>query len=229
MTVKLPSSVENISTTKLQILRSCMKEKTWTEIINETELSKPTIKSHIDRLTEESLLKKTDRGYQTTDLGIEQLNLKPHRRSYAPAEKISSETYRMINDAIFPGLTIKEKMLGPFAAGILRNVGGIRKVRLFLDDLSKAMRDSVVIWLPQELNLDKSVYKIVNRLISEQINISISDKDKGKFKIIIDFDLPLALDNVILDEKDSEIQKKLIENREIILKTLYKNWNKISK
>ncbi len=221
--------MENISNTKLQILRSCIKTKTWTDIIDLTELSKPTVKSHIDRLKKESLLKKISGGYQTTSKGIEELRLNPHRRAYAPSNKISSEVYQMINEAIFPGLTTKERMAGIFSAGMLRKFGIIKKVRTILDDLSKAIRDSVIIWLPHDSEFDKDTYKIVNQLISKQINNIKKFENKGKFQIIIDFDLPLAFDKIINDEKDPEIKNKLIDKRDEILNTLYKKWSRITK
>lgn len=226
---KITLFVEKISHTKFRILRSCGKTKTWTDIIDLTGLSKPTVKSHIDRLMKESLLEKTDDGYKTTLEGNVQINLRPHKKPYASAEKIPSEVYQMISEAIFPGMKLKEKMKGIFAMGILKNLGEIKKVRLFLDNLSKAIRDSVIVWLPPDSEFDKSTYKIVNQLIGTQINAIKKLDNKGKFQIIIDFDLPLALDNVIKDEKDSEIKKKLIDNRDEILQTLYNKWLKITK
>lgn len=221
--------MENISNTKLQILRMCIKTKTWTDIIEQTGYSKPTVKSHIDKLILELLLEKTDSGYKTTSNGIEQINLKPNRREYASQKKIPSEVYEMISDAIFPGLTLKERIEGIFAAGMFRNQGGIKKVRSYLDDLSKIMRDSVVVWLPPNIKFEKDAYKVVNQLISKQIKIVEKFEDKGRMTIIIDFDLPLAFDNVINNEEDQEVKQKLIENRDEILKTLYKNWSKLTK
>ncbi len=219
----------NFSNTKLQILRMCIKTKTWTDIIEQTGYSKPTIKSHIDKLMLESLLEKTDNGYRTTSKGIEQISLRPNRRDYASQEKIPSEVHEMISDAIFPGLTLTEKLSGMFAEGLFRNKGMIKKVRLYLDDLSKIMRDSVVVWLPPNIKFEKDAYKIVNQLISKQIKIVEKFEDKGRMTIIIDFDLPLAFDNVINNEEDHEIKQKLTENRDEILETLYKNWSKLTK
>jgi len=223
--------MEKISLTKLQILRLCVNTKTWTEIIELTGLSKPTIKSHLSKLVDQGFLDKIAMGYKTTSKGIEQSAFKLNRREYATSDKIPSEVHNMINEAILPGLTLKDRVRAIFAMGILRNLKEIKPVRLFLNDLSKAIRDSVVVWLPKDLSseLDNNSYKVVNQLIAKQIKSVQKFEEKGKLQIIIDFDLPLALDNVINDQKDEAIKKKLIENKEKILQTLYNNWARITK
>lgn len=221
--------MQNISDTKLQILRACVNSRTWTEIIELTKLSKPTIKSHLDKLVNGGLLEKTLVGYQTTSKGIELFTDKPNRRSYATSGKIPIEVYNMINDAILPGLELKEKMTAFFALGVLKNLKEVRKTRLVLDDISKAIRDSVIVWLPKDLEIDRDSYKLVNKLIAKQIKSVQNFEEKGRLQIIIDFDLPLALDKIINKENDDSIKNKLIENKETILKTLYDKWDKITK
>lgn len=221
--------MESISSRKRQILRSCIRTKKWTEIQNLTGISKPTMKSHLDKLKQDSLLIKTKDGYQTTTKGIEQLRLEPHRRAYARPDRIPSEVFQMINEAIFPGFTLKERLEGIFAAGVFGKYGGIKKVRRILDDISKMVRDSVIVWLPKDSEFDKNSFKLVNQLISKQIKFIKNSETKGKFQIVIDFDLPLAVDSIIKDEKDPEVKKKLIDNRDVILKTLYNKWFRITK
>lgn len=211
------------------ILRSCIIPKSWSELTKLTEISDPTIKTHIDDLTRDNLLEKISGKYSTTDEGIKMIHLQPHTQDMPKKGKLPYETYNMVQQGISLGLSKKEKLEISFAPGIFVNYGLDKSLRKFLDNLAKSVRNSVTVWLPEGQKTDKDIWKLVNKIIANQIKNTLETEKKGKFRIMIDFDLPIALDYAIREENDEEIKKRLIDNRETILNSLYKNWGKTTK
>ena len=218
--------LKKVGETKILILRSCVKPKRWTELVKLTARSEPTMKVHLDDLYKMELLDKKNGKYQTTEKGINHLHLIPHFRERAPKGKISSEVLDMAHLGIMPGFSLKEKLEVYFAPGIFLE-SEKNELRQFYENIARAMRDSVTVWLPKDVKPDKDLNEAVNKIIASHIKLASSKVQKGKFRIMIDFDLPLALDYAIREDKNEYIKKRLIDNREKILEELYDNWMKI--
>jgi len=219
----------NFGETKMIILRSCIIPKSWTELTKLTDTSDPTMKTHIDDLTRDDLLEKISGKYETTDKGIEEIHLQPHIQAPPKKGKLPYEVYNMVQRGISPGLSKKEKLEMSIAPGIFVNFGVDKSLRKVLDNFAKAIRNSVTVWIPEGQKIDKNIFKLVNKIIENQIKNTLGKEEKGKFRIMIDFDLPLALDYAIKEEADDQIKQRLIENREKILNELYKNWGKATR
>lgn len=218
--------VETISDTKIQILESCITPKSWSDLREITKISEPSLLNHVKELQEKELLTKNeDRQYLTTKKGLEMLDLVPYVRT--SSAKTPLELKNMVRIGLKPtnftlGQKIKLELGGLFAIQHDRTLGKIYA------DVTKTIQNAVTLRLPQGLEPDATMWKIVNRLIGVYTKKTRKNIKYGKLTMLIEFNLETALDKVIRDETDAEIKKHLIDNREKILNKLYKSWHSIT-
>lgn len=223
---ELADLVNKVGDTKKQILESCLTPKRWTDLVSITGKSEPTLLVHVTDLIKMRLLEKNDeeREYITTEKGVDFLKLEPHIRA---KQGRSPEIMNMAKRGIKLGkMSLREQiefnLLGRDGLRLDKNLGAV-----YLS-AEKAIRESVIIWSPKGVDVDKSVYEMVNRLIGK-FTKSNPDPKSGKMTITIEFDLTTAFDMVIREEKDGILRKRLEENKDEILTKLYKNWHRIVK
>lgn len=217
--------IDRVGDTKRQILESCLTYKHWSELVDVTKKSEPTLLVHVNDLMKMRLLDKDEenRTYVTTEKGVAFLKLEPHVRD--AQKRKPKEYFRLVNRGIELGhLTLKEKielqLLGPDG---LRLDKTLKKV---YEDVLQAIRQAVIIWMPQGFMPDKSTYEIINKLIGKYTKIQ-PDPKLEKITMIIEFDIPTALDMVIRDEKDEKVKQRLERDKEEIIKRIYKSWHSI--
>lgn len=218
--------VENIRETKELILQSCQIPKNWAELLEITGKVSSTLSVHVTDLMEKGLLARNEGLYSTTQRGVETLRLVPYVRTI-PEGKTPKELVNMVHIGFKPTiLTLKENL--KFELGGLIGIKHDRTLKKIYENVVKTITKSVTVWLPHGLVPDKAIYKEVNRLISIHTKRN-PDAIDDKITILIEFDLKKALDMVIYEEQDPEIKNRLVENRERILKKIYKNWHKLVK
>lgn len=64
-----------LSRTKINLLDFCRKGRTWTEILNHLEISKPTLLDHLTKLKIIGLLKKQNGVYYSSDRGLKAVRI----------------------------------------------------------------------------------------------------------------------------------------------------------
>jgi len=217
--------VERIGETKRQILELCLTPKHWSELKDITKKSEPTLLVHVNDLMQMKYLNKSEdeKTYQTTENGVKFLELIPHVRPF-PQGKLTYELVKLVQKGIKLGhLSLKENL-----EFLLLGVHGVefdKNLRKVYEDVIRAIRESVTLWLPAGLEPDKSMYKEVNRLVG--IYTKSHKEQSDKVTIVIEFDLPTALDKVIRMEEDEVVRKRIEQDRDIILNRIYKNWHRI--
>jgi hypothetical protein len=216
---------ERIGETKRQILESCLTPKRWSELIDIIKKSEPTLLVHVNDLIKMKYLNKDDseKTYQTSENGVKFLELIPHVRSF-PEGKKTYEFVKMVQRGIKLGsFSLKEnievQLLGTPA------VEHDKKLKTVYDNVIRAIRDSVTVWLPDGMEPDKDMYREVNRLIG--IYTKKHKENTGKVTMMIEFDLPTALDMAIRAEENQEVRERMEKDREIIINRIYKNWHSI--
>jgi hypothetical protein len=218
---------EKIGETKQIILESCLTPKNWAELLAITNKVSSTLSVHVADLIKTDLLDKDkNHFYSTTQKGIEILKLVPYVRS-SPEGKTPPELINMVHIGLRPTtFTLKEKLI--LELGGLIGVKHEKSLKRIYEDSVKAIEQAITLWLPKGLEPDKTMYKEVNRLIG--LHTKKNPKlMNDKLTILIEFDLPKALDNVIRDEDNEEIKNRLIENRDKILMKLHKHWHRLTK
>lgn len=223
--LKFLELAERIGETKHQILEVCLTPKHWSELRDITKKSEPTLLVHVNDLIKMKYLNKNDdkKTYQTSEHGVQFLELIPHVRPF-PEGKKTYELVKMVQKGIKLGsLSFKENieidLLGVPA------VEFDRKLRKVYDNVTHAIRDSVTVWLPSGMEPDKEMYREINRLIG--LYTKKHKEHSGKITMMIEFDLPTALDMTIRAEDDDEVRQRLEKDKEIIINRVYKNWWKI--
>lgn len=219
--------IDRVGDTKIQILQSCIIPKHWSELVDITKKSEPTLLVHVNDLMKMRLLEKKEenRTYLTTEKGIEFLKLEPHVRT---VQKGTDKTYfRLIGRGIELGhLTLKEKL----ELQIL-GIDGMRLDRTLkrvYEDTVLAIRQAVTIWIPKGFSPDKETFEIINKMIGKYTKTQLDPKSE-KITMIIEFDLPTALDMVIRDEQDEKVKQRLEKDKDMIIRRIYKNWHRIFK
>lgn len=223
---ELVELVGRVGETKVQILQSCITPKHWSDLVGITKKAEPTLLVHVNDLIKMRLLEKNDenRTYSTTDKGLEFLKLEPYVRP-SSQKGIPLEIIKMVQRGIRLGqLTFKEEVL--FSLLGVTGIEHDKNLKPIYENVAHAMRDAITLWLPQGLEPDKVMYREVNRLIGLYTK-KRQDYHDGKVTIIIEFDLPTALDRIIREEKNDEIRNRLENDREQILKKIYKNWHRM--
>jgi DNA-binding transcriptional ArsR family regulator len=222
---ELVDLLERVGDTKIQVLQSCITPKHWSEIVEIIKKSEPTLLVHINDLMKMRLLDKNEetRTYLTTEKGVEFLKLEPHVRDVQKGKP--KEYFRLINRGVQLGhLSLREKfLLQALGADTVNLDKNLKKV---YEDASRAMLQAVTVWLPHGFEPDKTTYRIINKLIGEYTKTQ-SDPKLEKMTMIIEFDLPTAIDMIIRDEKDEKIKQRLEQEKDEIIKRIYKNWHRI--
>jgi len=218
---------EKLGETKMQILQACITPKGWSELMDLTKKAQATLSVHVNTLEKEMGLLSYDKekhSYTTTEKGVEFLELAPNRRPL-PQNGKPYEIKKIVGRGIELGeFSLKEKVL--YQTLGLVEVERNPKLNGVYVDVAKAIREAVTLWLPQGLEPDKTMYAEVNRLVGLHTKKNFDYKN-GKITMIIEYDLPTALEKVIREENNDEIRKHLEKNREIILRRVHRNWYNI--
>lgn len=217
--------IKKVGSTKIQILDACLKPKRWVDLKEITGIADTTLHTHIIDLMKLRLLDKDEERltYLTNDRGVEFLKLEP--REMTQGGKRPIELRRMVERGIKLGdMKLKERFEFEFLG-----LDGIRldkNLQKVYSDTITALRKSVTVWLPPEIQTDKNTGQLIHKLIGSITKLN-PDKKSGKISIIIEFDLEPALDLAIREENDPIIRKRLERDKSKILNTIYKNWHRI--
>ncbi|MCA9819884.1 MAG: hypothetical protein KC440_03775 [Nitrosarchaeum sp.] len=217
--------VENIGETKQLILKSCVTPKTWAELLETTGKVSSTLSVHVTNLIDDGFLERTtERLYITTEKGIELSRLVRYVKT-TPEGKLSPELINMVHIGLRPtNLSLKENL--KLELGGLIGIKHDETLKKIYNNVAKTVQQSVTLWVPKGLEPDKSTHKAIHRLVKLYTKQNPQSLDK-KMTIVIEFDIPTALDEVIREEENDEVKTRLIENKEKLLKKLYKNWHRI--
>jgi len=211
----------SLGDTKAVILEQCIIPKSWTELVKATKKTEPTLMVHLNDLRDQQLIEKTSDGlYLTTENGV-RVSFIPNMRTEIPKHKIGIEASNILIHSLGKNYNFLEKLSAQFPALVLR---GIAKKDLgsYINAVGKAVRDSMIVWAPAEIEINKHVSEEINHLVAQAIKKG--DITDGRIRIIIDVDLPKSLDMVIRREINPEIKKMLIENRDKIIADMVANW-----
>ncbi|MFY3741919.1 MAG: DNA-binding transcriptional ArsR family regulator [Candidatus Nitrosomirales archaeon] len=216
-----------IGETKEVILESCINPKSWSELIQITSKSEPTLMVHLKDLQDLKLIGKREDGlYETTEDGLEILKLVPSVRPINSKDYPRVERWNTILFGLGKDLNLTEKIATWFPSLVARGYGH-KEYSAFAKAIAEALRSSVVLWSPAAVEIDFDIFRQINRIAGEIIENRKAVTAKGKVRLIIDVDFPRALDMRIREEKDPKIKAELLKNRDRIIDDVIKRWHKL--
>lgn len=217
--------VEKIGETKQLILKSCIVPKNWAELLEITGKVSSTLSVHVGNLIEDGFLEKDSQHlYHTTEQGIEFSKLVRYVKA-TPEGKTAREIINMLHIGLRPTtLSLKENLKLELMG--LWGITHDSTLKPIYENVAKTAQKSLTLWLPKGLEPDTTMYKAVHRLVKKYTQQNPQSLDQ-KMTIVIEFDIPTAFDEVIREETNEEIKEWLINNKEKLLKRLYKNWHRI--
>ncbi|HEV8387908.1 MAG TPA: hypothetical protein VGQ03_09830, partial [Nitrososphaera sp.] len=189
--------------------------------------AEPTLMVHLKDLKRSDLIeKKSDGSYQTTDKGIELLQLIPNVRPTTARHEPFIEPRRMIEMGL-AGAPKWINLTGAFIGEVIARGIPSKDDAAYYMAIGEALRGSVMIWLPTKIDVDKDLFFKINQVVDSVIDKKATISEDGKLRIMIDVDFPRALDLRIREEKNVKVRERLIQNREKIIKDVVKNWESI--
>jgi hypothetical protein len=213
--------MERIGDTKLLILESCIRPKSWSELSKIINRSDPTLTDHLKRLTGDRLLARDHSSglYSTTEQGINTLREVPsaYFKNIVPANLMLAGIEKNLNSS--------DRLYRIFAELTTRGLLG-KDAEAYYKAIAEAVISSVTIQTQSKANIDNKMFKLVNDLIGYLIKQG-GMIEKGKLTINISVDFPKELDIRTRNESNPKIKEQLIQNRDMIINRTVPNWNRL--
>jgi|GEM_PF-4965271 len=213
--------METISDTKLLILESCIRPKTWSQLSHIVERSDPTLTDHLKRLTSQRLLDHDGASglYSTTEQGINKLRQVPsaYFKTVVPAQLMLAGIKKNLNS--------RDRLERVFAELTVRGLLG-KDAETFYRTVAEAVIDSVTIQTQAKVNVDEKMFKLANDLIGYVLKQG-GMIEKGKLSITISVDFPKELDIKIRKEVNPNVKERLIQDSDMIIDRTVQNWSRL--
>ena len=211
--------MESISDTKLLILESCIRPRTWSELSRIVNLADPTLTDHLKRLTGDKFLvhDKASKLYTTTEDGINKLRETPsaYFKNIVPANLMLAGVQKNLNSS--------DRLHRIFAELTVRGLFG-KDAESYYRTIAQAVIDSVTIQTQTKVTIDEKMFKLVNDLVGYVLKQG-GMVEKGKISITISIDFPKELDIKTRSENKAKIREELIQNRDMIIDRTVSNWS----